>query len=223
MQATKVKICGITTLDDALAAIDFGVDLLGFNFYSFSPRYISPNECARIIARLLGASRLPVLTAGVFVNAPLSEVQIITEICGLDLIQLSGDEPPEMLQALGEKAFKVMRPASLESLQTALQSYPARSSAPVWLIDASVPGHYGGTGQNADWELASSVARQAPILLAGGLRPENLASALAQVRPWGVDVASGVESAPGRKDRAKMAAFIRTAHAFQQETSYVKN
>jgi phosphoribosylanthranilate isomerase len=223
MQTTKVKICGITTLDDALAAIELGADLLGFNFYPASPRYIEPGECAGIIAGLWRASRSTVLTVGVFVNAPLSQVQVIAECCGLDLIQLSGDEPPEMLQALGQKAVKVLRPASPESLQATLQRYPARTSAPTWLIDTFVPGQFGGTGINADWEQVSSLARRAPILLAGGLRPENVAAALAQVRPWGVDVASGVETAPGRKDRVKMAEFIDITHAFHQEDLTVED
>jgi phosphoribosylanthranilate isomerase len=212
----KVKICGITNLEDALAAVEAGADLLGFNFYPPSPRYISPGSCAAILEGL-ERRRLQVVSVGVFVNASPAQVAAILSECGLAQAQLSGDEPPADLELLGERAFKSLRPENPETLAAWVSRYPRRSLAPAWLVDAYRPGQYGGTGQVADWSLARSLAEQAPVLLAGGLRPENVAEAIAQVQPWGVDVASGVEFTPGRKDRQKMAAFIAAARQVTQE------
>lgn len=202
---TVVKICGLTTREDALAAIEAGADMLGFNFYPPSPRYIAPEDCARIVSALPKSVTL----VGVFVNAPVEQVAAILDFCGLHLAQLSGDEPPEILHALGERAFKALRPANRVALEKALLEYPPRPAPPAFLIDAFVKNQYGGTGQAADWSLARLVARSVPILLAGGLTPENVAAAIQQVRPWGVDVASGVEATPGRKDHQKMRAFLQ--------------
>lgn len=216
----KVKICGLKTYADALAAVECGADLLGFNFYPPSPRCIHPRECQRLVYRLrsaLGAYPQKVVLVGVFVNAPLAQIRAILSECCLDLAQLSGDEPPQALAELGERAFKGLRPASSASLSRDLQRYPQPIATPAWLVDACRPGAYGGTGQEADWELARTLAEQAPILLAGGLHPENVHLALRQVRPWGVDVASGVEHSPGRKDAQKMAAFIDAVHSYSME------
>ncbi|HEX7973816.1 MAG TPA: phosphoribosylanthranilate isomerase [Anaerolineales bacterium] len=202
-----IKICGITTLDDALAAMEAGADLLGFNFYPPSPRCVEPQSCASIVARLPKGVR----TVGVFVNARPEHIRLILDECGLDLAQLCGDEPPEHLAALGEQAFKVLHPTGPQDLAAALERYPVRAGSPAWLVDAYRPGEFGGTGQTADWSLASALASRAPILLAGGLTPANVAAAVEQVRPWGVDVASGVEDSPGRKDPARMAAFVAAA------------
>ena len=128
-----------------------------------------------------------------------------------------GDEPPELLTILGDRAFKALRPASAAALNTALTLVPPRFQPPAVLMDAYHPGVFGGTGQKADWSLACDLARLKPILLAGGLTPENVAEAVRQVQPWGVDVASGVESTPGKKDAARVAAFIRAAKAKQGE------
>jgi len=214
----SVKICGITTLEDALAAIEAGADMLGFNFYEPSPRYISSPDCARIATALRdrGAS---VATVGVFVNKPPEEVASILDSCGLDLAQLSGDEGPEHLDALGERypgigrAFKGIRPSTLAQAQADAGRYARRTKPPSLLVDAHSPGKYGGAGQTGDWSLARALASEYQLLLAGGLRPENVAEAIAQVRPWGVDVASGVESSPGRKDADKMAAFVQAARS----------
>jgi len=206
----KVKICGITTLEDALGAVDAGADLLGFNFYAGSPRYIQPDACARLVAALL-ARGCQAQLVGVFVNSGLIEIESILNRCGLDLAQLCGDEPPELLKALGDRGIKALRPADAAALESALQQLPPRLLPPAALIDAYQPGAFGGTGQKADWALAQSAARLQPILLAGGLTPENVASAVEQVSPWGVDVASGVESGPAKKDPARVAAFIRAA------------
>ena len=203
----KIKFCGLTNLADSLAAVDAGADLLGFNFYPSSPRYITPEDCARIV-RELRTRGMQVVAVGVFVNAPVPDLLKIMESCRLDLAQLSGDEPPEVLAAVGPAAFKALRPENSEALQESLSRYSPRSSPPAWLVDAHRPGKFGGTGQIAEWNLARSLARKAPILLAGGLNPANVAQAVRQVQPWGVDVASGVELSPGYKDDAKMRAFV---------------
>ncbi len=206
-----IKICGLTCLDDALAAIDAGADFLGFNFYPESPRYISPNACARILSAIRHRPSA-ITTVGVFVNESASLVAAILDHCGLDLAQLHGDEPPETLAALWGRAYKAIRlkrerPDEDESAAFARIS----PGLPALLIDAHAPHAYGGTGQVADWQAARAVAAQFPIFLAGGLTPENVASAVAHVNLWGVDVASGVESAPGRKDCRKMQAFVKAA------------
>jgi phosphoribosylanthranilate isomerase len=211
---TRVKICGITTRQDALAAVDAGADMLGFNFYPKSKRYITPEACWRIVSALTQYAKQPLVAritlVGVFVNASPAEIEAIADDCHLDLVQLSGDEPPEFLRALGPSALKGIRPTSLEEAHADAARF-ARPASPALLVDAYRPGEYGGTGHTGDWELAQKLATQYPILLAGGLNPDNVAAAVAQVRPWGVDVASGVESSPGRKDAAKMKAFVQAA------------
>jgi indole-3-glycerol phosphate synthase/phosphoribosylanthranilate isomerase len=206
---TRVKICGITTRQDALAAVDAGADMLGFNFYPQSKRYVPPEQCVRIVS-FLAQYTARVQLVGVFVNTPRAEIEAIADDCHLDLVQLSGDEPPELLQALGPRAFKSIRPTSPEEARTDAARF-ARSASPALLVDAYHPSEYGGTGHTGDWELAQKLATQYPILLAGGLTPNNVAAAVAQVHPWGVDVASGVESRPGKKDAAKMTAFVQAA------------
>lgn len=210
----KVKICGITTLEDALAAIEAGADMLGFNFYPPSPRYIEPVTCARLV-QALRAEGASVTTVGVFVNAPVQELTAILEDCGLDLVQLHGDEPPEAVAQLGERALKALRPADLASARALSRTYPARRAAPAFLVDTSTAGQYGGTGRVADWSLARALAAEYQLLLAGGLHPGNVAAAVGAVQPWGVDVASGVEERPGRKDPARMVAFVRAAHGIE--------
>lgn len=197
---TKIKICGIKTVNDALAALNAGADILGFNFYPQSPRYISVGQCRDIMSVIRKYSHI--LYVGVFVNASVAEVRAAMETCALTLAQLHGDETPEVLNSLYGKAFKAIRgvPHSLNGF--------AREDPPAFLIDASVKGAYGGTGVTADWGTAAELARQYPLLLAGGLTPENVAEAVRRVKPWGVDVASGVESAPGVKDARKMNAFV---------------
>jgi|SRR5579859_366737 len=207
-----VKICGLSTLDDALAAVDAGADYLGFNFWTKSPRYVTRDACAAIQAELRrrGAA---VTTVGVFVNTPPAEVAAVMEACGLDLAQLHGDEQPEQLSPLWGKAFKAVRdPAVISNAELeALAVFSPRE--PTFLVDAPAPGLYGGSGQLADWQAAASLAARYPIFLAGGLNPTNVSAAVARVKPWGVDVASGVESAPGQKDHAKIRAFVEAARA----------
>jgi phosphoribosylanthranilate isomerase len=198
---TKIKICGIKTVNEALAALDAGADMLGFNFYPKSPRYISVGQCRDIMSVMRKYSHI--MYVGVFVNASVAEVRAALETCALTLAQLHGDETPEMLNSLDGKAFKAFRgvPRSLHGFS---REYP-----PAFLVDASVKGAYGGTGVTADWGTAAELAKQYPLLLAGGLTPENVVEAVSHVKPWGVDVASGVESSPGVKDPVKMKAFVQ--------------
>ena len=198
---TKIKICGIKTVNDALAAMEVGANLIGFNFYPKSPRYIDVGICRDIMSVMRKYGH--VTYVGVFVNVSVEEVRATIDTCGLSLAQLHGDETVEMFSALDRKAFKAFRgvPADINGF--------ARSESPALLVDAAVKGVYGGSGVTADWNGAADLAKKYPLLLAGGLTPENVAEAVCQVRPWGVDVASGVESAPGEKDPSKMKAFVR--------------
>jgi phosphoribosylanthranilate isomerase len=198
---TIIKICGIKNLNDALAAMDAGADMLGFNFYPKSPRYIDVGRCRDIMSvmRRYGG----ITYVGVFVNSSVEEIRTTMETCGLSLAQLHGDETPEVLSILDGKAFKAFRgiPENVDGF--------ARSESPAFLVDASVKGLYGGSGVTADWNGAAELAKKYPLLLAGGLTPENVAQAVSRVNPWGVDVASGVESTQGEKDANKMKAFVQ--------------
>ena len=205
-----VKICGVRNLDDALLSCEAGADMLGFNFYPPSPRYIDPLDCATITAgvrRNFPSVRL----VGVFVNVAANDIRAVLDRCGLDLAQLHGDEPPALQLALGGRAFKALRPANSEALRLSLGIHPLPERPPCFLIDAHQPGKFGGTGQAADWSMAAELAARYPILLAGGLNTENVSAAISQVHPWGVDTASGVENAPGHKDPQKIIAFIQAA------------
>ena len=204
---TKIKICGIKTVNDALAAMDAGADLLGFNFYPKSPRFIDVATCRDIMSVMRKYRHITYV--GLFVNASVAEVRATIETCGLSLAQLHGDETSEMLDALNGKAFKAFRgvPEHVHGF--------AREDAPALLVDASVKGAYGGTGVTADWNKVAELAKQYSLLLAGGLTPENVGDAVRQVNPWGVDVASGVEASAGQKDPSKMRAFV---HAVRSAT-----
>ncbi len=197
-----VKICGIKTLKDALAAIDAEADYLGFNFHPGSVRYVEKEICAEITA-VLKKTHPYIKLVGVFVNSPVEAVKDILDTCLLDLAQLHGDETPEMFAQLAPNVFRAFRGIPVD-----IGGYE-RNEAPAMLMDAAVKGVYGGSGITADWSAAAVVAAKYPLLLAGGLTPENVADAIRQVRPWGVDVASGVESAPGVKDAHRMSAFVR--------------
>jgi phosphoribosylanthranilate isomerase len=210
---TKIKICGIKTVNDALAAMDAGADMLGFNFYPKSPRYIDAGRCRDIMAVMRKYAHITYV--GVFVNASLAEIRAIMETCALSLAQLHGDETSEMLNSLYGRAFKAFR-----GIPEGLNGF-VREEAPAFLIDASVRGAYGGTGTTADWSAAAELSKHYPILLAGGLTLENVAEAVRRVRPWGVDVASGVESAPGVKDVSKMRAFIKVVRSESREQRLV--
>ena len=198
---TIIKICGIKNLNDALAVMDAGADMIGFNFHPKSPRYIDMGRCRDIMSVMRRYGRITYV--GVFVNSSVEEIRATMETCGLSLAQLHGDETPEMLHELEGKAFKAFR--GIPQYITAF----VKQDAPSFLIDASVKDVYGGSGVIADWDGAAELAKEYPLLLAGGLTPENVAEAVRQVKPWGVDVASGVESVPGEKDAAKMSAFVK--------------
>ena len=198
---TKIKICGIKTVTDALAALEAGADLIGFNFYPKSPRYIDVGRCRDIMSVMRKYEHITYV--GVFVNVPTAVICATLETLGLSLAQLHGDETPEMLNVLEGKAFKAFRGVPEHAAGF------ARKAAPALLVDASVKGAYGGTGITADWNGAAELAKKYPLLLAGGLTPENVAEAVHRVKPWGVDVASGVEATPGVKDRSRMTAFVK--------------
>lgn len=202
----KVKICGITNEADAVHAVAAGADALGFVLYRHSPRYIEPTIARRIIAGLPPF----VLTVGVFVNEEVATVRRLMDECGLSLAQLHGDEPASYCQSLGRPALKALRLKDRGSFLS-LAEFQGRANVRGFVIDAFSEQAYGGTGRTADWTLAAEAARAAPVLLAGGLTPLNVAEAIERVRPYGVDVSSGVEAQPGKKDPAKVKAFIEAA------------
>ena len=199
----KVKICGITNTPDAMAAAEAGADVLGFMFHEQSPRFVGIGEAAEIIRQLPPH----VLKAGVFVNAPEDFVTEAIQECGLNLLQFHGEETPEYCLQFGRlsiKAFRIRDTASLERL--------GAYKTDAFLLDAYSPSQRGGTGETFNWALAADAQKFGrPIFLAGGLKPENVAEAILRVRPYGVDVSSGVEKAKGVKDHAKVKAFIEAA------------
>ncbi len=198
---TRVKICGITNLADAQAAVEAGADALGFNFYERSPRHVALAAAAEI------SRRLPqdVMRVGVFVNATEELITRAIGECGLSLLQFHGDEPPEVCIQFGLMSMKAFRVRDAETLKE-LPKFPTDA----FLLDAWSPQANGGSGEQFEWDLAIEAKKLGkPIFLAGGLTPENVADAVRRVRPFGVDVASGVESSPGKKDPAKMQAFIK--------------
>lgn len=214
----QIKICGVTTVDDARAAADAGADAIGLNFYPRSPRALDVDRAATVAEALpAGVARV-----GVFVNASAEEISQVVIGVGLTHIQLHGDEPPELLSELAAlpvsiiKAFRV-GPDGGALVRGWLERASQLQVRPVaCLIDANQPGAYGGTGQVADWPLFRTLAeidRQLPMILAGGLTSDNVAEAIAAAHPAAVDTASGVESAPGHKDIVRMGSFILAARA----------
>lgn len=203
--STWVKICGITNLEDAQVAIEARADVLGFVFYKTSPRHVTIGAAAAISKQLPGF----VMRAGVFVNALKAEVLRAIGECGLNLLQFHGDEPPDYCLQFGlmsMKAFRMRDAGTLKELK------PYQTNA--WLLDAYSPEAAGGTGEKFNWDLAVEAQKFGkPIFLAGGLTPENVAEAVRKVRPFGVDVSSGVEISPGKKEPAKVRAFINAAKA----------
>ncbi len=197
----RVKICGITNPDDALMAVEAGADALGFVFFPGSPRCVSP-ELAEAIIRSLPPF---VQTVGLFVNEGVETVNLVADRCGLDLVQLHGEETPDYCAAVRRRVVKAFRVRDESSLDE-LPNY--RVAAP--LLDAWSPTAHGGTGTTFNWEIAARAAASRDIVLAGGLTPENVAGAIAAVRPYAVDVSSGVESAPGKKDAGLVSRFIRS-------------
>jgi len=196
---TRVKICGITSAEDALAAVEAGADALGFVFVPGTPRLVHPETAERIVAGLP-----PFVTAvGVFVDQPLEEVLRIAARCNLQAVQLHGDEPEAFSRRIPLKVIKAVRVRDAPDLGP-IATYPAHA----FLLDAFVEGQAGGTGTPISWDLAVQAKGHAPIILSGGLRPETVGLAVRRVRPYGVDVSSGVEMRPGRKDHQKVREFI---------------
>jgi len=199
----RVKICGITNAADALAAVEAGANLIGFNFYAKSPRHITEAEAAKIRRQL----PKKVEAVGIFVNAPVTEVTALCKSLKLDAAQLHGDESAEAVAEIASvapviKAFRVEPDFRLETLG----EYP---EAFAFLFDSAHTGQYGGTGHATDWDVARRAAASHRIILAGGLKVENVAAAVRIVRPYAVDVASGVESKPGKKDHDLLREFIQ--------------
>jgi phosphoribosylanthranilate isomerase len=208
----KIKICGITNAADALAAVEAGADALGFVCYRKSPRYVEAEAIKRIVAGLPPF----VLPVGVFVNEEMKTVRNLMDSCGLVLAQLHGDEPASYCESLGRPVIRAIRLRNRGTLLH-LAEYKGRAGVRGFVVEAFSEEAYGGTGQVADWSLAVEAANTAPILLAGGLTPENVHEAILKVRPYGVDVSSGVEAGPGKKDHDKIRAFIRAARLVSQD------
>lgn len=195
-----VKICGITRLDDALAAAEMGADAIGFIFWPDSPRFIDPYRARTIAAALPGF----VTPVGVFVDQPAEYVGGVANLVRLGGIQLHGSETPAYAAAFGRRIVK-----ALSADYAAADAWPANVTL---LLDAHDPVKKGGTGRTIDWDAAAAVASRRSVLLAGGLTPENVAEAIARVRPFGVDVSSGVEQAPGIKDHQRLQALFKAIH-----------
>lgn len=208
----KIKICGMTNLEDADGAVRAGADALGFVMYRKSPRFVEP-----AVARAIVAGLPPfVLPVGVFVNEEAEKVRALMDECGFALAQLHGDESAYYCQNLGRPALKAIRLKDRGGF-LALAEFHGRANVRGFLIDAFSDHAYGGTGQTVDWTLAQEAARSVPIILAGGLNPGNVAQAVQMVRPYGVDVSSGVEQSPGKKDPDKVKAFIQAARLVPAE------
>ena len=203
MTAVRVKICGITRVEDALAAAAAGADAIGLVFYAKSPRAVDIEQARAILAALPPF----VTTVGLFVDAERSELERILASVPLDLLQFHGDESVQQCEAFGRPYIKALRVKAGDDIAAQVARYP---SAQGILLDAYVEGVPGGTGEAFDWSLIPQ-ALSKPLILAGGLRPDNVAEAVSRVRPYAVDVSGGVEASKGVKDVEKVDAFIRAA------------
>ena len=204
MDSIEIKICGLTNRDDAVAALDFGADYLGFILYSKSPRGITASK----LADILGHITKPFNAIAVFVNEQRKSIEAIAGDCGLYAVQLHGDEKPENF---AELPFKIWR--AVKYVNNAFAPSPEKWNADRFLVDAAVKGKHGGTGVKADWVKAAELAAKYPVMLSGGLNPENVAEAVRAVKPLGVDAATGIESSPCKKDLKKMKRFIQAVKA----------
>lgn len=218
----RIKICGITNVEDALAATHAGADAIGLNFYEKSRRFIDP----RIAQQISAATPTDILKVGVFVNSSAREIESIVEQVNLDAIQLHGDEPSQLVGQLpkNKAVIRAHRCGAdgLAPLTIYLTAARAAGRIPdAVLIDADAGTEFGGTGERADWHRVASerpMLENIPLILAGGLTPQNIAAAIATVQPTGVDVASGVESSPGKKDHSKLRDFIAAARSIRRPT-----
>jgi phosphoribosylanthranilate isomerase len=195
MLITKVKICGITNYDDAVAAMDMGADLLGFNFYPKSPRFITKEKAADIIDKLPGF----IDTAGIFVNTPIDEIHETNSLCQLNWVQLHGDEDPEFCRLFLSHDVKTMKAIRIKGEKDIEKADSFFTDA--ILLDAFNPEKYGGTGLTFDWNIIGHIGKR--VFLAGGINPDNAADAV-KLGVYGIDVCSGIESEPGKKDHKKM-------------------
>lgn len=196
----KVKVCGTTRLKDALWAVECGADAIGFIFYKKSPRSVTPKTAKEI------CSKLPpfVNRVGVFVNETAEKINRIVERCGLNVVQLHGDESPAFCRKIKTRVVKAVRVKDSASLKE-LSKYEVDG----FLLDTYKPDQWGGTGKVFDWELAERANKYGPVIIAGGLKPRNVKAAIKKVQPYGVDVSSGVEESPGKKDPKKVKAFLK--------------
>lgn len=201
----RVKVCGITNREDALCAVDCGADALGFIFYEKSPRYVSPERVGEIIAVLP-----PFVTpVGVFVNASEAHVDAVVKLAGLRAIQLHGDESPAACLGHSVPVIRALRVGPDFDPET-MRSYLVDT----FLLDTAKVGKYGGTGETFDWSKAVAAKDYGRIILSGGLNPDNVAKAIEAVHPYAVDIGSGVESEPGKKDHKKVSAFLRIVRSY---------
>jgi phosphoribosylanthranilate isomerase len=200
---TRVKICGITSAEDAAAAVDAGADALGFIFVPGTPRYVAPATAASVLERVPPF----VSTVGVFVDQPLDELLRIVGALRLHAVQLHGQESAEYARRMPVPVIRALRVRNAASLH-AMDTYPAHA----FLLDAYVEGRPGGTGVPIPWDVALRAKGTKPVILSGGLRPDTVGAAVRLVRPYGVDVSSGVEQSPGRKDHRKVREFIVNVH-----------
>ena len=196
----KVKICGMTNLKDVKVAVDSGVDAVGFIFYKNSPRSVTMQAVRKIVLELPPF----VDSVGVFVNETAEQINKIADRCNLDRVQLHGNEDPTFCKKIRRRVIKAIRVKDIQSLKK-LSDYPVSS----FLLDTFSEDQYGGTGKVFDWNLAYPAKRYGPIILAGGLTPNNVRQAIQRIQPYGVDVCSGVESQPGIKDHKKMQIFLK--------------
>jgi phosphoribosylanthranilate isomerase len=214
--STRIKICGIRDKNHALAAVEAGADFIGLVFAP-SKRQVTPTQACEIVNAVKKSSDATKVV-GVFVNAPASQVNEIADFCALDCVQLSGDESWEYCREVIEPVIKAIRigQQSPEELYAELSAGSKLLSSQrfITLLDSQVEGEYGGTGESFDWNLAQQVAKRFPVIIAGGLDPKNVARLIETVKPWGVDVSSGVES-NGLKDASKIRAFVKAVRSTQ--------
>ncbi|MGP0629539.1 phosphoribosylanthranilate isomerase [Nitrospina sp. 32_T5] len=195
----KVKVCGMTSLEDTMHAVECGADAVGFIFFKKSPRAVTARQAKAI------AEKLPpfVQRVGVFVNETAEVIERTVKTCGLDVVQLHGDESPAFCKRIAARVVKAIRVKDAESVKGL-----SRYAVDAFLLDAYKEGEWGGTGERFNWSLVKQARRHGPVILAGGLDPENVAEGIRVCRPYGVDVCSGVESKPGKKNRNKVRKFI---------------
>lgn len=209
----EIKICGITNMDDAIMAFAYGADALGLIFYEKSPRYLTPEAARRIVQNLPDA----ISKVGVFVNHDIHAVREIYEFCGLDMIQLHGDESPDYCREFPQAILiKAISPRTEEDLSI-VNNYCVRAV----MIDARESGIYGGTGKKSNWDLAVKLKEMRPLVLSGGLNAGNILQAIRKVSPHAVDVNSGVELSPGKKDPKKVQSIIEIVHAAGKRSSTI--